>query len=50
MYKGDYKEGKKEGVGIFKHNIGAYEWIDGSKYTGQWENNKINGKVKILLK
>lgn len=39
-YEGDYKDGKKEG-------IGTYQWIDGSKYNGTWENNKINGKVII---
>ena len=35
-YIGDYKEGKKEGDGVYK-------WKDGSHYYGTWEDNQIHG-------
>lgn len=35
-YEGNYKHGKKEGLGV-------YFWNDGSKYLGYWSDNKIQG-------
>ena len=35
-YNGQYKEGKKNGKGIFV-------WFDGSKFEGDFVNNKIEG-------
>jgi hypothetical protein len=29
---------------------GKYMWADGSKFDGEWLNNKITGKVIIFLK
>jgi hypothetical protein len=29
-----------------KHGIGSYVWGDGSRYTGQWVDNKIEGQGK----
>lgn len=37
-YEGHYKAG-------MKHGSGTYAWADKSVYTGEWSNNKINGKV-----
>ena len=36
-YIGNWKEGKKDGVGIYK-------WNEGSVYVGEFKNNKIEGK------
>ena len=41
-YKGVYKNGKK-------HGFGTYQWTDGSKYQGQWEDNCLNGYVNYYL-
>jgi hypothetical protein len=35
-YEGSYKNGRKEGMGV-------YFWSDGSKYLGNWSDNKIQG-------
>ena len=26
-----------------KHGFGLYNWIDGSRYSGEWYENKIKG-------
>ena len=36
-YEGDWKNGKKEGKGIFYFN-------SGSRYEGDWKNDKMEGK------
>ena len=36
IYKGEYSEGKKNGIGV-------YSWSDGTKYEGMWKNNTFNG-------
>ncbi len=41
-YRGEYKKGKK-------HGYGTYQWTDGSKYQGQWEDNCLNGFVIYYL-
>ena len=33
-YEGDYKDGKKHGLGLFK-------WADHSEYNGTFEDNNI---------
>jgi len=39
-----YNDGDYEGQYIIKkHGEGRYEWADGSKYRGEWYENKING-------
>ncbi|CRH00518.1 conserved Plasmodium protein, unknown function [Plasmodium relictum] len=40
-YSGYWKEGKKNGYGIFYYN-------NGNKYIGMWENNKKNGYGYLL--
>ena len=37
IYKGDYKDDKKEGLGVFS-------WPDGRKYDGEWSQGKQHGK------
>jgi hypothetical protein len=32
-----------------KHGMGKYLWADQSSYNGNWSENKINGKVLLLL-
>jgi hypothetical protein len=32
-----------------KHGHGRYTWADGSKFEGDWKDNKIDGKVNSLL-
>jgi hypothetical protein len=27
-----------------KHDHGAFEWADGSRYVGNWQNNKMHGQ------
>jgi hypothetical protein len=36
-YKGEYKNGKRNGKGVFK-------FVDGSEYDGEWKDGIINGK------
>ena len=36
LYKGEYSEGKKMGIGV-------YTFPDGTSYEGMWENNTFNG-------
>ena len=36
VFVGQYKEGKKNG-------LGKYEWADGAIYEGEWEDNEIAG-------
>ena len=42
-YKGDYKDGLRDGKG-------RLEFIDGTVYEGQFENNKMHGYGKIFYK
>jgi hypothetical protein len=37
-YQGEYKEGKK-------HGVGTYKWPDGTIYEGEWDYNSISGNV-----
>lgn len=32
---------------IVSYYVGTYTWADGSKYVGNWVENKISGHVKI---
>lgn len=32
------------------HGYGIYNFACGAKYSGEWENGKAEGKVKINLK
>ena len=41
-YKGEYKNGKKNGYGIL-------EFSDGKKYKGYWENGKKTGVGEIYF-
>ena len=34
--------------GNFRHGRGITIWNDGSRYEGYWENNKANGKGKLV--
>ena len=31
---------------IYRHGKGTYQWNDGSKYEGDWVENKITGNGK----
>ena len=58
-YVGEYREGKKDGQGIFtfsdgekydgewkndkRNGIGKNVWANGSMYIGEWKSNKQNG-------
>ena len=58
-YIGDYRDGKKEGEGVYKwkdgshyygswednqiHGAGVHEWTDGRCYMGQWKDGKMHG-------
>ena len=37
VYEGEVVDGKREGYGVCS-------WKDGSKYEGEWKNDKANGK------
>ena len=41
LYKGDLVNDKREGRGL-------QIWKDGTVYMGEWRNDKINGKGKII--
>ena len=41
MYKGEWNENIKEGLGI-------RVWEDGKKYQGYWKDNKANGKGRLV--
>ena len=38
-YKGGFKNGKRQGFGLFELN-------DGGEYSGEWKDDKINGQGK----
>ena len=46
-YKGEMKDRKRDGKGIFCCIIGEYKFANGSYYIGMWKNDKRNGIGKI---
>jgi hypothetical protein len=59
MYKGEWKNNKRHGKGLFewadgvkydgdyrddkRHGEGVYTWPSGEKYTGEWRNDMREG-------
>jgi len=59
-YDGEWKEGRKSGLGIFtwangakysgdfkdgkQNGSGAFFWPNGARYEGEWKDNKQNGQ------
>ena len=44
LYKGEWKNGERSGIGIF------YDPYQGLTYRGQFKKNKRNGKGEELIK
>ena len=49
-YIGDWVNNGKIGIGIFIKALGTYYYKDRSKYEGEWQHDKRNGKGRLTMK